>query len=71
MSDAPAFPSRLLGTPYQGMTLRDYFAAQAIPTCISMSQNRDGFWDEVAVAVAAYAVADAMLAQRSPQESGQ
>jgi hypothetical protein len=69
MSDAPAFPSKLLGTPYQGMTLRDYFAAQALPTCISMSVNRDGFWDEAAVSVAAYAVADAMIVARSPQES--
>lgn len=56
---------------YSGMTLRDYFAAQALPNCISLCQSRDGFWDEVSVAAAAYALADAMIQARvaAPGES--
>jgi hypothetical protein len=47
-----------------GMSLRDYFAAQSLSTIISLTQHRDGSWDEVAVAVGAYAIADAMLQAR-------
>jgi hypothetical protein len=65
----PAFPTNAK-TFFQGMTLRDYFAAQALPTCISMGQNRDGFWDETAVAVAAYAAADAMIEARKDRTNG-
>lgn len=49
---------------WPGMTLRDYFAGQAIATIISLAQNREGGWDVAAVAAAAYAVADAMLEAR-------
>lgn len=75
MSSEPAFPYNEKshnGSHFQshdGMTLRDYFAAQALPTCISLSQHRDGGWDEVAVAVAAYSVADAMLKARDAVSS--
>lgn len=48
----------------RGAMLRDYFAAQAMPHLISLSSNRDGEWDTVAVAVGAYQMADAMLAAR-------
>jgi hypothetical protein len=48
-----------------GMTLRDYFAAQAIPRMIRLCENRDGGWDPVAIAVGCYHVADAMLAERT------
>lgn len=47
-----------------GMTLRDYFAAATLPAVI----RRFGIMDEPANAVAAeqaYAVADAMLAERN------
>lgn len=48
----------------KGMSLRDYFAAKALPACISLAQHHDGGWDDVAVAVSAYAVADAMIEAR-------
>jgi hypothetical protein len=53
--------------PYveRGMTLRDYFAGQALATMIHMSTNGDGGWNEDAVAAGAYRVADALLAARS------
>lgn len=47
-----------------GMTLRDYFAAKALPTCLA---SCDEFPDEnwrIGVAMDAYAMADAMLAAR-------
>jgi hypothetical protein len=54
------------GSPGQdGMTLRDYFAAAALPTMIHMSANGDDGWNEDAVAAGAYLVADAMLAARA------
>jgi hypothetical protein len=64
-----AFPSVCLNDPTHpasvpGMTLRDYFAGQALATMIHMSTNGDGGWNEDAVAAGAYLVADAMLAAR-------
>lgn len=53
-----------------GMTLRDYFAAQALPQCIELATTMQRGhvtalpWDAPA-AKAAYAVADAMLAERA------
>lgn len=63
LAGGPAFP---VSDPceHAGMTLRDYFAAKALPTCISLAQNRDGGWDAISAATAAYAVADAMLEER-------
>ncbi|MFI7799670.1 hypothetical protein PSFL_07530 [Pseudomonas sp. DD1] len=53
-----------------GMSLRDYFAAQALPT--AWTAFADGYfqedgWDSIneGVAVCAYQMADAMLAARS------
>lgn len=67
----PAFPTKCEdGVHYLGMTLRDYFAAQALPTCISLAQHRDGLWDEISAATAAYAVADAMLEARRAGKTG-
>jgi hypothetical protein len=54
---------------YFGMTLRDWFAGKALATIISLTQSRDGGWDEVAVAAGAYAVADAMLQARTALSS--
>ena len=60
-----AFPSDRFGN--LGMSLRDYFAGQALA---GHGMNRDG-WDEVLgkgmtyrIAVDCYAIADAMIAQR-------
>ena len=50
---------------YDGMSLRDYFAAAALPSTLSASTASDGCYDYVAAAVGAYQVADAMLAERS------
>ena len=57
----PAFPA---GTAYQGMTLRDYFAAKAMQGLIAQSAGTAlGSRVEVA-AEYAYAAADAMLKAR-------
>lgn len=83
----PAFPSPEIRMPdgqgiapaEYGMTLRDYFAAQAIPEAISVTPasllNRikcligldfNGRWlKPEAVAIQCYRIADAMLAERS------
>ena len=45
----------------EGMTLRDYFAAVALTALISIRRNGDGFHEH---AYYAYAIADAMLAER-------
>ncbi len=62
----PAFPhiDSLMGGFEACMTLRDYFAAKALPACLA---NCDEFPDEnwrIGVAMDAYAMADAMLAAR-------
>ncbi len=52
----PAFPT---GTAFQGMTLRDYFAAKAMQGLTTNSTNPKE------IAQAAYIVADAMLEARN------
>ena len=47
-----------------GMTMRDWFAGQALSTLIHLHENRDGEWGESEVATSAYDMADAMLAAR-------
>ena len=67
MSDIPAFPKTPfieIGTPQNGMTLRDYFAAKAMQAMISRTP-----WDESGVSYAqltgnAYEMADAMILSR-------
>lgn len=60
-----AFP---FGTCGQGMTMRDYFAAKAMQSLISLGSNgyKDGggFFHPDNVAIDAYNYADAMLAAR-------
>ena len=59
MNNPPAFPTGTGVTPYNpGMTLRDYFAAQAMQALI----DNDGLFSEIPTQ--AYALADAMLAAR-------
>jgi len=56
----PAFPTpESHGDDFEGMSLRDYFAAKALPTI-----PREILATEEAKAKWAYAVADAMLAER-------
>lgn len=70
----PAFP--LIGAEvdhdaheraYSGMSLRDYFAAKALPQVIiaCVRDDREGLSHEEYFAGKAYALADAMLAERA------
>lgn len=76
----PAFPMQSIGPEfapgYEGMTLRDYFAGQALPAVISATSagthqpglsNPDiaGRPIEDRIAYDAYRLADAMLKERS------
>jgi len=62
MIDSPlAFPSGAYGHP--GMTLRDYFAAQALIGCIAQLDVCDGR-ERVNAAWIAYQIADEMLKAR-------
>lgn len=76
----PAFPNTGNSTwnlqPTDGMTLRDWFAGQALPAIIAATSagrhhptglHRDKSISE-AMAFDAYAVADAMLAERERSE---
>jgi hypothetical protein len=63
MNNPPAFPvfpdtSGGHAAAFQGMTLRDYFAAKAMPYLMSAYEDID------AIAGVAYKVADAMLKAR-------
>ena len=57
-----AFPSEAYGNapPHTGMTLRDYFAAQALQGIVNQS---DTFW--AGAAQLAYQYADAMMEARN------
>lgn len=60
MKDIPAFPKTPfieLGTPQNGMTLRDYFAAKAMQEFIGVLSLKDG-------TIKAYEWADAMMKER-------
>lgn len=64
----PAFPTYLAENMAHGMSLRDYFAAVALPSIIKDWEN-DGFKIGYAenvdgVAMSAYIVADAMMKAR-------
>lgn len=64
----PAFPASLYKleygqesvVPHEGMTMRDYFAAMAIP----IAWKAYGYFDDNAIAKSAYQIADAMLIAR-------
>ncbi len=63
----PAFPvagENATDRDFIGMTLRDYFAAKAIPGVIGIAQ-KENYFDPAAIAEDAYRVADAMLAARA------
>ena len=66
----PAFPCEMLGIdehgeyrkPYEGMTLRDYFAAKAM--LAGWAANKPPSYDDDTRARYAYELADAMLKAR-------
>lgn len=60
----PAFPrdERFLG--HNGMSLRDWFAGQALREAVPLSASNDGTYDVEDAASWAFAIADAMLAER-------
>jgi hypothetical protein len=75
----PAFPLEMVYTQenekFNGMSLRDYFAAQALPTAVKLNTqqyNRElgnaWFWDDdedaAFAASVAYQLADAMMKER-------
>jgi hypothetical protein len=67
----PAFPNEGFngwGEPFQGMTLRDYFAAKAMQGQLSILENVTALAREQIkledVCIASYEVADAMLNAR-------
>jgi len=65
MSGGPAFPNEGFngwGEPFQGMTLRDYFAAKAM--LIGGPANQPPAYDNETRAKYAYEMADAMLEAR-------
>jgi len=73
LDGGPAFPPHWHGDGYSGMTLRDYFAAAALPSMMaswerwnSMENDRATSSQRLAklVAVDCYEQADAMLAAR-------
>jgi len=65
MTDVPAFPQTMdtiIDKP--GMTLRDYFAGQALPALIAEAYSPEGYLDFDDVFSNAYEFADAMLEAR-------
>jgi len=69
MNNPPAFPSPYALPEHYGMTLRDYFAAQALTgaqiwDAVINGQNAQFSQGTEKLAEVAYAVADAMLAAR-------
>ena len=58
MNNTPAFPVSADTKTFQGMSLRDYFAAKSLPHLMSSYEDMDG------IAGAAYKMADAMLKAR-------
>jgi hypothetical protein len=73
MTNEPAFPSPRWegwGSPQEGMLLRDYFAAAALPALMASFLGKDldlldpHDWMD-GLAMDAYSMADAMMKQRS------
>jgi len=58
----PAFPANAGSLRYKGMSLRDWFAGQALAGMLAASVHESADWQ--VFAEGAYAAADAMLAER-------
>ena len=67
VNGGPAFPfHRTVGAPPEGgMSLRDWFAGQALPMLIDIAHDEE--WGIAETAGKAYLMADAMLAARSKE----
>ena len=63
MKNIPAFPNNFTIEKYQGLTIRDYFAAKAMQALIS-EPSLKATMDEFAYR--AYQIADIMMEQRKP-----
>ena len=64
MSNEPAFPVQdCAAFQYSGMTLRDYFAGQALAG-FAASEAAIAKWNDGTVARCCYEVADALLIER-------
>ena len=63
MKKIPAFPNNFTIEKYQGLTIRDYFAAKAMQALIS-EPSLKATMDEFAYR--AYQIADIMMEQRKP-----
>jgi hypothetical protein len=61
MTNIPAFPNMNAAIQFQGMTLRDYFAAKAMQALI----DNDGLFSEIPTQ--AYEIADAMMKAREAE----
>lgn len=71
VTNPPAFPRPLskltseeVSSDQEGMTLRDYFAAQSLPLVGYRMDAMDANWTYDHLASAAYEIADAMLTER-------
>jgi hypothetical protein len=62
----PAFPCHpgIENSIYDGMTLRDYFAAKAMQGILTATLTPNTVWSQDEAAETAYKVADAMLKAR-------
>lgn len=77
MNNEHAFPLFEINTPFNGMTLRDYFAGQAMQAIISASHQseesrdkytvNDGYVNLVQITKEAYRCADLMLEERKKE----
>ncbi|WP_420137860.1 hypothetical protein [Sphingomonas sp.] len=66
----PAFPQQCadaldVGMVHEGMSLRDWFAGQAMSHALSATASHDGCYNFEAAAHGAYEMADCMLAERA------
>jgi hypothetical protein len=65
-----AFPTEDDLSYHHGMSLRDYFAGQALAGILGCARDYQGVYSNKARAGFAYEVADAMLAARVSTKSG-
>jgi hypothetical protein len=68
MDNPNAFPTNDITPCHPGMTLRDWFAGQALSVMAGMQIGHGLTREEIArvVSEAAFVLADAMLAERNP-----